>query len=143
MSGKICSSCGEWKPHDKFQVRKASKDRLTAACKGCLKIRDQIRDKDPARIAMRDRYAKGHGKEKADAAKQRYVERNPKKRAAHIAVGNALRDGHLAKQPCEQCGSLDVHAHHDDYNEPLKVRFLCPKHHQAWHDMHGEGLNPD
>lgn len=155
---KTCMKCGIPKPLDEYYKHPKMADGRLNKCKECTKKDvkknrddngDHYRDYDkqralhPDRVKAREVYAKGKGKEKADAAKQRYIERNPKKRAAHIAVGNALRDGHLAKQPCEKCGSLDVHAHHDDYDEPLTVRFLCPKHHQEWHDLHGEGLNPE
>ncbi len=66
-------------------------------------------------------------------AKKNYIERNPDKRAAHIAVGNAVRDGVLHKKACQICGKSEVHAHHDDYGEPLKVKWLCAKHHKQLH----------
>lgn len=126
-----------------FQVRKASKDGYTASCKACLKERDRIRDQDPNRKAAKEKYVKGKGKDKADAAKKRWQEKNPKKRSVHVLVGNALRDGKLVKQPCQVCGSVDVHAHHYDYDKPLDVLWLCPLHHEAWHQEHGEGLNAE
>lgn len=140
---KSCSNCGAVKPHTDFQVRKLSKDGLTASCKTCLRERDRIRNKSQSRIDAREAYAKGVGKDKADAAKKRYIERNPKKRKVHVTVGNALRDGILVKKPCEVCGDSYVEAHHCDYDKPLEVMFLCPKHHQAWHDQNGPGLNGD
>lgn len=138
---KKCSNCGAEKPLSDYQKRKASKDGLTASCKACLKERDRIRDQDPERKAMKEAYCKGKGREVATAAKIRWRERNPKKRAAHVLVGNALRDGKLFKQPCEVCGDTEAHAHHDDYDKPLEVRWLCPVHHEAWHQANGPGLN--
>jgi hypothetical protein len=42
--------------------------------------------------------------------------------------------GLLASQPCEVCGSEEeIHAHHDDYNKPTEVRWLCKTHHNEWH----------
>lgn len=54
----------------------------------------------------------------------------------------AIRGGRLIPQPCEICGAdgtlsdgrNKVHAHHDDYNKPLKVRWLCADHHREWHE---------
>ncbi len=43
----------------------------------------------------------------------------------------ALRLGHLQRKPCEVCGSPDSEKHHDDYDKPLEVRWLCRKHHLA------------
>ena len=45
----------------------------------------------------------------------------------------AVRSGKLYEQPCEVCGENKVEAHHDDYNKPLEVRWLCRKHHDEHH----------
>lgn len=58
---------------------------------------------------------------------------NPKKYAAHLRVANAIRKGVLEKKPCEVCGDQNVDAHHPDYRHPLKVRWLCRKHHIEAH----------
>lgn len=42
--------------------------------------------------------------------------------------------GDLTPQPCQRCGdAVGVHAHHDDYSQPLAVMWLCPKHHRERH----------
>lgn len=52
---------------------------------------------------------------------------------AHGKYKYALKIGRLRKKPCEVCGERKVDGHHDDYNKPLKVRWLCKKHHRAAH----------
>jgi len=63
----------------------------------------------------------------------------------HNAVEVAVRQGRL-KRPsiCEECrgpgvqysdGRAPIQAHHDDYNHPLKVRWLCKGCHHAWHTI--------
>ena len=38
---------------------------------------------------------------------------------------------------CDCCGALlPLEAHHDDYNYPLNVRWLCKKCHTEWHASH-------
>lgn len=71
-------------------------------------------------------------------------ERYPKKYKAHNSVNNAIRDGRLVKYDlCEECGSdFHVEGHHDDYDKPLDVRWLCAACHKQWHADHGEALNP-
>jgi hypothetical protein len=58
---------------------------------------------------------------------------NPLKVRAHAAVAKAFRDGTLKRGKCEECGSLRVEAHHDDYDKPLDVRWLCRRHHVQLH----------
>ena len=48
-------------------------------------------------------------------------------------VYKALKSGALVQLPCEICNSWESHAHHDDYNKPLDVRWLCLEHHWEWH----------
>lgn len=45
----------------------------------------------------------------------------------------------LVRQPCEVCGVEKVLAHHDDYDKPFDVKWLCPKHHVARHKELGWG----
>lgn len=59
----------------------------------------------------------------------------------HNIFGKALAKGCIKAEPCEVCGFFDkahdgrslVHGHHDNYNMPLQVRWLCKIHHHEWH----------
>lgn len=61
--------------------------------------------------------------------------------AAQNIAEKAIERGVLIPKPCEVCGAngvmkdgrREVQAHHDDYNKPLDVRWLCQKHHHEWH----------
>lgn len=61
------------------------------------------------------------------------------KKRARNAVTYAMRTGRLVPEPCERCGDAKVEAHHDDYAQPLDVRWLCRAHHLA---AHGMGIDP-
>lgn len=56
-----------------------------------------------------------------------------KKHRAHRAVADALKSGALKKLPCEVCGNRHSLAHHDNYDKPLLVKWLCDRHHRARH----------
>lgn len=43
------------------------------------------------------------------------------------------RRGKIEPQLCEVCGTAVVQMHHDDYNKPLAVRWLCFEHHHEHH----------
>lgn len=53
---------------------------------------------------------------------------------ARQLVRTAIQTGKIKKFLCETCNSdRFVQAHHDDYSKPLEIRWLCKKHHNAWH----------
>ncbi len=98
------------------------------------RAKDKERANRPDRVAAREAYAKSErGKGAHRHAKRRWATRNPMKRAAHVIVGNAIRDGKLVRQPCEVCGNEKSEAHHDDYSKPLDVKWLCKRHHVERH----------
>lgn len=141
---KTCTRCSTEKDESEFQIRLASKDGLTAACKKCLSDYDKSRANLPHRVKAREIYQKTDaGKKSILKSKKKWIERNLVKRAANVMVCNAVRDGRLEKSKnCSECGATGrIHGHHDDYAKPLEVRWLCSKCHCAWHKENGEGLN--
>jgi hypothetical protein len=68
-------------------------------------------------------------RELENAQKRRYCKRYPEKIRAHRIVYKAIRQGELKKLPCIICGCLKVEAHHDDYDKPLDVIWVCKNHH--------------
>lgn len=52
-----------------------------------------------------------------------------RREAARAAAGYLLRKGDLEKESCEVCGEPEVEMHHDDYDYPERVRWLCVEHH--------------
>jgi ribosomal protein S27AE len=60
-------------------------------------------------------------------------EKYPAAFTAKSLVRYALEFGWLKKHPCEQCGSSNAQTHHQDYDEPLRVRWLCATCHVAEH----------
>lgn len=64
---------------------------------------------------------------------RRYRERNRVKINAANALRRAVASGKLQRLPCEVCGDQNSHGHHDDYSQPLVVRWLCPLHHAQAH----------
>ena len=67
------------------------------------------------------------------------LEERRKRIKARNDLNHHLRDKNIKRQPCEICGE-PAEAHHDNYDEPLKVRWLCFKHHRQWHREHPELL---
>ena len=63
------------------------------------------------------------------------------KRAAMVALGNAVRDGRIVKpKRCGDCGTggTRIHGHHEDYSKPLAVHWVCPLCHRKRHAIYPE-----
>jgi Helix-turn-helix domain len=52
---------------------------------------------------------------------------------AHAITAHAIRTGYLIREPCTLCGEPNSEAHHPDYSEPLRVIWLCGRHHKLHH----------
>lgn len=139
-SVKTCFKCGEEKPLDGFYVHPQMGDGHLNKCKECTK--SDARATRQRRLAHYRAYDRQRGSRRTIEDQRRYREKNPLKTRAHQLVNYAVRMGKLKKQPCEVCGSAEVHAHHDDYGKPLKVRWLCAAHHHRWHAINGEAKVP-
>ena len=64
---------------------------------------------------------------------KRQALKHPEKINARALVNRALKKRILNKKPCEKCGVLKVEGHHPDYSKPLRVIWLCRKHHIELH----------
>jgi hypothetical protein len=122
-----------------FYAHPNGSDGCMSKCKECHKayVRSWRRETRSERAEYeRKRNKLSHRKAQVIEKQRRMRAANPEKYAARTAVGNAVRDGRLAKLPCEVCGSSESQAHHHDYSKPLDVRWLCFKHHRE--DEHGQ-----
>ena len=44
--------------------------------------------------------------------------------------GVIVQRGILVPMPCEVCGDTKVERHHEDYDKPMHIRWLCKIHHK-------------
>lgn len=106
--------------------------------------RDAVRREDPVyqerkRQRERERYQRikdtPEYKARCAASIKRQRESGDKSRKDRVRAQTraAVKSGILVSGPCEVCGIAEVQAHHDDYSNPLQVRWLCAKHHTDHH----------
>jgi hypothetical protein len=140
--------CGECV---KCQRRTEAREAYQALSVEERRARIAARDKEKVRAADRARHERHRqarnervreylrtpsGKLAHKKAVARYNGANPEKQHARTVLNNAVRDGKLVRGLCERAGEScagAVHGHHDDYSQPLKVRWLCDKHHKDVH----------
>ena len=137
---KKCIKCGAKKKLDEFYKHKQMADGRLNKCKSCSK-EDSTKNRNENIDRIRE-YDRKRGSSQGKKYLKEFRSKYPNKYKAHNMVNNAVRDNKLFKKPCEICGKEDVHGHHDDYLEPLNIRWLCPVHHSQWHKENGEALNP-
>lgn len=95
---------------------------------------EKSRMRQPHRVLARMEYARTDGGKCAmRKAQTKYRGKYPEKYNTHNITCNAIRDGILVRQPCAICGEEKVEAHHDNYNLPLQVTWLCREHHLERH----------
>lgn len=145
-SSKTCFKCQQSKPIDDFYRHPRMGDGRLGKCKSCtrsdvsanrlaniesIRAYDRARAKDPERA----RYS-------AEISK-RWRAQDRRICAAHSAVARAIRSGAIRRDPCERCGRVDSHAHHESYNRKLDVTWLCqPCHKQRHKEMAIAGISP-
>lgn len=138
---KQCFKCGEVKVLSAFYKHYKMPDGHVNKCKECNKA--DVKANRKAKIEYYREYDRARGNRQDKSYRDGYKERYPNKYRAHNIVSNSIRDGKLFRKPCEVCGTTErIHAHHDDYLEPLNVRWFCAAHHHEWHAEHGEAKNP-
>jgi hypothetical protein len=104
-----CKECAKKDVQERYQLTKPERAKY-----------DRQREKSPARKASKAQYQRNHRAT------------NPERTLARGRVAYAIRTGKLARQGCEVCGEK-AEAHHEDYNRPLEVKWLCFAHHRAAH----------
>jgi hypothetical protein len=90
-------------------------------------------NKEKLKIQSREYQQSPEGKLKRKEYNRKYREKTKMRKKAHKKVENAIKFGNLKRQPCEICGDPKSHAHHEDYEKLLEVRWLCDQHHKEAH----------
>lgn len=130
---KTCSKCGQEKPLSAFYRYHKNEPKVRANCIECQKKYKA----SALAIVSAKKYSQ------SEKGRESQYRRNKKHRVEIIArytLNNAIKLGHVERpNKCSMCGSdKDVQAHHADYNEPLRVIFLCRKCHTKLHLERGK-----
>jgi len=136
IRSKQCFKCQTEKPLSEFYKHPAMADGHLNKCKQCTKTDvaehrqnnlEKVRAYDRSRGKLPERVAKNI------AQTQKWRAEDRRRSAAHNAVARALRKGTLVPTDCERCGSVHTEAHHEDYDNPLDVMWLCSACHKQRH----------
>ena len=120
-----CARCQEIYPLDMMSSRGVKRE--PTLCKSCRNALSKLsNDKRRTNVrAYQSEWAKHHPRTNRVVESSEHTQ-------AHVKVFRAIRKGLIIKQVCEVCGAPAL-AHHDNYSQPLTVRWLCCPHHYEHH----------
>jgi len=136
---KKCFKCKTVQPLSEFYKHSKMADGHLNKCKTCTKNDVLIhRGKNLEKIRAYDR-GRSKNKHRIALAKEvtkKWRKEDSRRVAAHNAVARAIKSGKLTRGLCNRCGSKKSCAHHEDYNKPLDIMWLCqPCHTQRHKEM--------
>lgn len=147
---KVCAGCGLEKLASEFYVAKQNRDGLKGKCKACHEALPSRRPK------ARHERKKGRGEVEHSyhELRQIYARRRLRRTTRrHLGISSdrarelyrrARRAGWLIMADhCARCGAVDrpIEGHHDDYEYPYSVRWLCDSCHRWIHTPTERTLN--
>ena len=132
---KICTKCTQGKDKSLFPKDNSRKDKLYPWCRDCNNSawRERYRNNPESRRKHLAKVWFCGDKKRIAKYNQRKKKKWAKKIKAQTFLRNAVRLGKIVKEPCEICNDIKSHGHHEDYNKPLEVHWLCDKHHKEVH----------
>lgn len=127
-----CTKCNSEKPVDYFYSSTIYKKGSYGECKECVRTRVKASRARPDRIAY---FKSDEFKEKNKEKFQKYLSKYPNRHEVRMQTNNAIDKGLIVRaKNCENCGgSENIEAHHDNYNYPLNIKWLCKNCHASWH----------
>ena len=119
---KICGRCKIEKPVSEFY--KSTRDGYRSRCMPCHAEDCKL-------------YAETGYYQRPEVKKRRREDwHRPDEQAKNFArncLGSAIRAGKISRQPCSICGEEQAEGHHEDYSQPLEVKWLCRPCHKKLH----------
>lgn len=143
IRSKKCFKCGTVQPLSEFYKHSGMADGHLNKCKTCAKKDVLIhRGKNLEKIRAYDRE---RGKLDHRIALRVMVTRawraeDKRRSKAHNAVCKSILNGKLIKANCEKCNDAKSVAHHEDYDKPLQIIWLCTICHKQRHKEINENI---
>ena len=136
IRSKECFKCKTIMPLSEFYKHSAMGDGHLNKCKECTKNDATAhRNKNIEKIRAYDkaRSKEPHRAKLALEVNRAWRAEDTRRAKAHGAVAKAIRKGLLVRCPCVRCGEKKSLAHHEDYDKPLEVMWLCQPCHKQRH----------
>jgi hypothetical protein len=136
IRSKECFKCKTVKPLEEFYKHTAMGDGHLNKCKECAKkdvSKHRLDNIERIRSYDKQRANLPHRKELQYHITKKWRNEDKRRVIAHNAVARAIKKGLLIGAPCVRCGNIKSLAHHEDYDKPLDVMWLCEPCHKQRH----------
>ena len=145
---KICIKCKIEKDQSEYYKHSGMKNGYLNKCKECCKgdtksnyqknkvyyaEYDRLRLDDEKRKAAKKEYSRKLRITNPGKVLEYHRKYDKNKKAASGKLNKALFRKEIIKKPCVICGNEKSEGHHDNYENPLSVVWLCRKHHGMAH----------
>lgn len=157
MENRICRKCNKSLPITEFHKKSDNLGGLDFACKACHRERNkEYRAKRvpiqneidrPMCKCGRGTRAGIFGDEKCTLCKKEYMKKYHKVKSRWERMSAEAKQKENVRRRCRErleskgyhkgacavCGDKKTEIHHNDYNKPHDIVWLCRKHHAEWH----------
>lgn len=141
---KVCTKCKQKKPLSEFYQCWAKGGRHYASCKQCQKDyannRNDNKKREDLQSYLQNKKEVNKRQRKNNPFNHRrrnneYNKKFPQKAKARLLILTAIRSGNIIKpDKCTICDrKAKLTGHHEDYNKPLEVVWICASCHNYIH----------
>lgn len=136
IQSKKCFKCQTIKSLFDFYKHSMMLDGYLNKCKECTKkdvAKHRANNLEKVRAYDRERGKRPERIKLATEICKAWRAEDKRRQKAHSAVFSAIKRGDLVRMSCVRCGTEKTEAHHEDYDKPLDVVWLCSPCHKQRH----------
>jgi ribosomal protein S27AE len=136
VRSKECFKCKSVLPLEEFYKHLMMGDGHLNKCKQCTKKdvnEHRLLNLEKIRTYDRNRAKLPHRAASNVEINRAWRAEDKRRAVAHSAVSRSIKKGDLTRLPCVKCGEVKSLAHHEDYDKPLDVMWLCQPCHKQRH----------
>ena len=141
---KTCFKCNIPQPLTEFYKHNQMADGFLSKCKSCTKLdanKHRADNLEKVREYDRERSKYPHRVELHREQTKMWRSADKRRAKCHRAVAYAIKTGKLTRVPCVRCEEVKSLAHHENYDEPLNVVWLCQPCHKQRHKELNDLIN--
>jgi len=136
VHSKKCFKCDAIRPLEDFYKHPMMPDGHVNKCKECNKkdvTDNRNKNIDQYRAYDRERAKNPERQKTSREISAAWRKADVRRMHCHRKVAYAILKGTLIRQPCIRCNAEKSLAHHEDYDKPLDVMWLCQPCHKQRH----------